>query len=213
MMHACSRTGPDSAGGGPAIRFGSRARPNAGTGAAPSRLRRPDAGFTLVEIRIVVAIIAVVFAMGAPGFVQVLQKGPIRQAVSDVVEALGQARAQAILRGVPVEFRLTGEGAVEVWASNDHGRGPQPDLPDASVEETADVGPPAKVFSARLHPDIAVTLLELNFRSQMETEETRVRFYPNGTSDDFTVVLESGGEIHRIWLDPITALTDLEKMR
>ncbi|MCL4180986.1 MAG: GspH/FimT family pseudopilin [Verrucomicrobia bacterium] len=213
MMHTKFRTGHDSACGGPVIRFAARARPNAAERAARPRFRRPGAGFTLVEIMIVVAIIAVVFAMGAPGFVQVLQKGPMRQAVSDVVEALGQARAQAILRGVPVEFRLTGEGAMEVWPSNDHSRGPQPELLDASVEDEAGAGPPAKVFSARLHQDIAVTLLELNFRSQMEAEETRVRFYPNGTSDDFTVVMEFGGEIHRIWLDPITALADLEKLR
>jgi prepilin-type N-terminal cleavage/methylation domain-containing protein len=212
-MHAKFRTGHDSARVGPAIRFVARGRPHAGERAARSRFRRPGAGFTLVEIMIVVAIIAVVFAMGAPGFVRVLQKGPMRQAVSDVVEALGQARAQAILRGVPVEFRLTGEGTMDVCPSNDHGRGPQPEFPDASIEEEVDAGPPVKVFSARLHQDIAVTLLELNLRSQMEAEETRVRFYPNGTSDDFTVVLEFGGEIHRIWLDPITALADLEKMR
>jgi hypothetical protein len=137
----------------------------------------------------------------------------MRQAVSDVVEGLGQARAQAILRGVPMEFRLTGEGVLEVLPANDRSPGRPSGRLDAAFEEEPDPGPRTKIFFSRLHQDIAVTLVELNFNPQMEAEETRVRFYPNGTSDDFTVVLEFGGEIHRIWLDPITALADLEKLR
>jgi prepilin-type N-terminal cleavage/methylation domain-containing protein len=169
-------------------------------------------GFTLVEIMIVVAIIAIAFAIGVPSFVRVLQKEPMRQAVSDVVEALGQARAQAILRGGPVEFRLSGEGEMEVMAA----RVREVELPPPSVvvepgERSAE--PPDKVFSARLNRDIAVTLLEVNFRSQMDAVEARVRFHPNGTCDDFTIVLEAGGRIQRIWLDPITALADLETLR
>lgn len=172
-----------------------------------------DCGFTLVEIMIVVAVVAIVFAIGAPSFVHVVQKEPMRQAVSDVIEALGQARAQAILRGVNVEFRLTGEGDLGVVPAEGRGRRLRFDgFNDPSVEgEPGDAS--RMLFSARLHGDVAVTLLEVNFRSQMDAEEARVRFHPNGTCDDFTVVLEFGREMRRIWVDPITALADVEALR
>jgi Tfp pilus assembly protein FimT len=165
-----------------------------------------------VEIMIVIAVVAIVFAIGAPSFARVLQKGPMRQAVSDVVEALGQARAQAILRGVPVEFVLDGEGTMRVVPANDRGSLVRTAQPDVEAGEVSDKNTGSS-FTAVLGEDIAVTLLEVNFRTQMEATEARVRFHSNGTSDDFTIVLESGLEMRRIWLDPITALADLETLR
>jgi prepilin-type N-terminal cleavage/methylation domain-containing protein len=169
-------------------------------------------GFTLVEIMIVVAVVAIVFAIGAPSFVQVVQKEPMRQAVSDIVELLGQARAQSILRGVAVEFRIAGEGVLGVVLVDDSRRGARLDSFNKPLEGEPE-GAPHTLFSARLHDDVAVTLLEVNFRSQMEADEARVRFHPNGTCDDFTVVLEFGREMRRIWVDPITALADVETLR
>ena len=170
-------------------------------------------GFTLVEIMIVIAVVAIVFAIGAPSFARMVQKGPMRQAISDVVEALGQARAQAILRGVAVEFVLSGEGIMRVVPASDRESLARTALAaDGEVGEARDTDAGSS-FTAVLGEDIAVTLLEVNFRTQMEATEARVRFHPNGTSDDFTIVLESGLEMRRIWLDPITALADLEILR
>jgi len=162
---------------------------------------------------IVVAVVAIVFAIGAPSFARMVQKGPMRQAISDVVEALGQARAQAILRGVAVEFVLSGEGIMRVVPASDRESLLRAALSaDGEVGEARDTDAGSS-FTAVLGEDIAVTLLEVNFRTQMEATEARVRFHPNGTSDDFTIVLESGLEMRRIWLDPITALADLEILR
>src|SRR2546423_13225599 len=66
--------------------------------------KAPGAGFTLIEIMVVIGILAIVLAMGVPPFVRSLQKDSLRQAVSDIEEACGRARAQAILRGVPTEL-------------------------------------------------------------------------------------------------------------
>jgi prepilin-type N-terminal cleavage/methylation domain-containing protein len=192
---------------------GPSARPWAGADERLCAVARCSRGFTLVEIMIVVAVIAIAFAIGAPSFVQVVQKGPMRQAISDVVEALGQARAQAILRGVPVEFVLSGEGEMQVRpARQRHGALKPARLADAEIAEPTEASA-GIAFSARLGEDIAIWLLEVNFRDQMDASEARVRFYPNGTSDDFTIVLEFGLERRRIWLDPITALVELETLR
>jgi type II secretion system protein H len=179
----------------------------------PGYAGRGLSGFTLVEIMIVVAILGIVLAMGLPSFVQTLRKEPLRQAVSDVAEGLSQARAYAILQGVPAQFILRGSG--ESWVE------PLPTAATARAEAPEDQDrfptdgfiPANALFSRRLHEDVGITLLEVNFRSQMEAEQARVRFYPNGTCDDFTVVLEARGGIRKIALDPITGLADLETLR
>jgi hypothetical protein len=47
----------------------------------------------------------------------------------------------------------------------------------------------------------------------MEAEETRVRFHPNGTSDDFTILIESRAGMRKVFLDSITGLADMEVIR
>jgi prepilin-type N-terminal cleavage/methylation domain-containing protein len=163
------------------------------------------AGFTLLEIMIVVGILGIVLAMGAPSFVRVLTKEPLRQAVSDVSEILAHARATAILRGLPAQARFRGDGQLTVELI------PQNVNPAASATEQDEE--PRPLMLRQLHPDVAVTLLEVNFNSQMEQPVARVRFHPNGTSDDFTIALEAGGGIRLVSLDPITALADVEVVR
>jgi hypothetical protein len=64
-----------------------------------------------------------------------------------------------------------------------------------------------------LDPDVAITLLYVNLKNRMDAEEARVKFFPNGTSDDFTIVLESSAGTRKVSLDCITALPDLEIIR
>jgi prepilin-type N-terminal cleavage/methylation domain-containing protein len=184
--------------------------------------RTDRGGFTLVEIMVVIGILTMVLAMGAPSFVRILKKEPLRQAASDVVEGLSHARAQAILQGVTTEFVLNAaDGVMTVRLAPDRGLEatnsftgldlPDGSLPEAQSPASADSTMPP--FSARLHPDIAVALLYVNLRDQMEAEEARVRFHPNGTSDDFTLLIESREGMRKVFLDSITSLADQEIIR
>jgi len=69
------------------------------------------------------------------------------------------------------------------------------------------------LFSARLHEDIAVTLLYVNLKDRMKTEESRVHFYPNGTSDEFTIILQMGRGVRKISLDCVTGLANVAVIR
>jgi prepilin-type N-terminal cleavage/methylation domain-containing protein len=165
----------------------------------------PAAGaFTLIEIMLVVGILGIVLAMGLPPMVRVIQREPLRQAVTDVVQALTDARAQAILQGIPAEVVLQGDGLIRVPM-------PQPvRLADAREGEDLDwagVTSARPVFEARLHEEVMVRSIQLNLVEMLEATEVRITFHPNGMSDDFTMWLEdTRGGRETISLDPITGL-------
>ena len=183
-----------------------------------SRARIPTRGgdgFTLIEIMMVVGILGMVLVMAMPAFVQSIKKDPLRQAMSDIEAACSKARREAILRGSPVELVIRAEGGqLDVVPARDDNAGQtaagaeslgQP--PEQSADKAGSVSP---VFSARLNENVAVTLLYVNLKDQMEAEETRVHFYPNGTSDEFTIILQFGNEMRKISLEVVTALVNVE---
>ena len=62
--------------------------------------------------------------------------------------------------------------------------------------------------------DVVIDILGVNFIQFENAEEARVCFFPNGTSDEFTIVLHSsGGNYEKIYLDTVTALPEIEDIR
>lgn len=141
-------------------------------------------GFTLVELMIVVAIMGLVVGMGIPALFRVAEKDSLRATVTAMMEACHAARAQAILTGQPatVHWRPR-ERAFEA-----PGRG-----------------------SFVVPGDVGIDALEINFVDVRDFDSAPVRFYPNGTSDEYTVVFSSARHEQRfIELDCITALPRIE---
>ena len=176
--------------------------------------RARHAGFTLIEIMIVIGIIGIVLAMGAPPFVRMLQKDSLRQAVGDITEACSRARAAAILQGEATELVIrAADGQLTVAPAPDT-RMEAGAAGEGSAGQPAEAGvPKPSLFGARLHEDIAVTLLYVNLKDRMKTEESRVHFYPNGTSDEFTIILQMGRGVRKISLDCVTGLANVEVIR
>ena len=73
--------------------------------------------------------------------------------------------------------------------------------------------PKSDEFSAHLNEDVAITLLYVNLKDQMQMDESHVRFYPNGTSDEFTIVIQTDRGIRKISLECVTALASMEVIR
>ena len=146
----------------------------------------PRRAFTLIEIMIVVGIIGLIMAMGVPSLLQMLRKEGMRKAVSDVTELLGDARAEAILKGQKtyVSFR------------------PADNRLDSSIGK-----------SVTLADGIAMEAIGINLMDFSETEESRVWFYPNGTSDELTLVLHSGTDWRKITLEFSTAIASAEPLK
>jgi Tfp pilus assembly protein FimT len=172
---------------------------------------------------IVMGIMLLILSMGLPSMVRVLEKAPLRQAVSDVEEGLHDARAQAILQGRVTEFVITAEGDVLVRWLGDQREG-QAESSSAEggwidpLEEgnEADLGG-GGIFRARLGEDVGIMLLRINggpdLVSATDAGEGRVRFYPNGTSDDLELDLQDATGGRKIVLDPITGFAEVEVLR
>lgn len=170
---------------------------------------RGTPAFTLVEIMIVVAILAIVLAAGIPAFVTAMRQEGMRRAVTEVTDACGFARAQAILHGGPAMLRIRPrEGVFEVPAggrTDGEGRnGRGGDYPRNGSGEGR------MIYSARLPENVGIELMGVNFVELQDAEEARVWFFPNGTSDEFTVVLRSDrDEWRQISLEVVTGLAEV----
>ncbi len=173
------------------------------------------AAFTLIELMVVLAIIAVLAVIGVPAFVKAFRKEPLRQAISDIMEVCGNARARAIMGGEPTEVlfkpqervaRVSGAGA---------------DTPAGTAQlSTAGIGGggafvtdlprPGSGLSATWSGRLLLQMLDVNFVEYKDAETARVRFFANGTCDEMRLVLHSDdGEQRGVILDPITGLASM----
>jgi prepilin-type N-terminal cleavage/methylation domain-containing protein len=176
-------------------------------------------GFTLIEIMVVISIAAMVLVIGLPSFLRTFKKGPIGQATSDVIEACSFARARAILDGTPAELRIFPKARQFTVSS-----GPQPGAADLALGGAkllaggGDTGEPSPaepaIYTAQLPAEVEIEMVDVNLREYKDAAETRVWFYPNGTSDELTVVLQwNQTDWRKITLDMVTGLADWEPLK
>ena len=170
-------------------------------------------GFTLLEIMVALAIAALIMAVGVPSFVKAARREGLRKGVMDLVEGCSEARTQAILKGTPVDLLIQPQDRrITVAAA---------ELDDAGVWATGEksVRPdethvPARHPFARVWPEqVGFLHIWVKFEDSIEASEARIRFYPNGTSDEFTAILVSTEGQYKVSLDPVTGYADSEPFR
>jgi prepilin-type N-terminal cleavage/methylation domain-containing protein len=178
--------------------------------------------FTLLELVVVVAVMGIILMMGIPAIRSATHRDPMAQAVVDILDACQGsrehpgARSLAILRGRKMELRIfPQERRIEVGEASS---GANPGATqDNSAEAPADAPPkPADSagFSAQLSDRISFKMLDVNFIDCRNEEEATIWFYPDGTSDEFNVILVSDtGEARRITLDIVTALPQVVNLQ
>jgi len=149
----------------------------------PGRRLAPS-GFTLVEVMVVVAILGVVMAISLPAIHRGMDKQPMRRTMNELREACSLARARAILGGTTTQlvFRPL-EGTYSVSG----GKG--------------------KSFSGTIDESLSIEMLDVNLWEFNREDLAVVHFYPNGTCDEFTLILRSeDNEWRKLSLEVTTAL-------
>jgi len=169
---------------------------------------RPVSAFTLIEIMVVVAIMGIILATGIPSIYRIWKKEGMRQAISDVWDVCNNARAKAIFSGSQVEvvfyplerrFEIGGGGA---------STSPSPEGNIEHVERPVPSG--GAGLSGQLPEDIIIDMLDVNLSEYRESEFVRVRFFPNGTSDEMTLILRSSKNEQRgISLEVTTGIASI----
>jgi prepilin-type N-terminal cleavage/methylation domain-containing protein len=161
------------------------------------------AGFTLMEIMIVVAIIAIVMTAGIPSMMRAMQRDDLARAVHDTIEGGKTARDRAILQGIPYEFVLRENGEMDVRALPPARQ--RTSMPfQAAGSPGKSEGAPYSGFPRKLGEDVMIQLVDVNFVNHMQDAEARVRFFPNGTCDEFTVVYAWQGKQRTVTADIVT---------
>jgi type II secretion system protein H len=173
---------------------------------APAKATVPRAGFTLIEIMIVVAIIGLVAALGVPSILQTFRKEGMRKTLTEVQQLLGDARTRAIFsnRTTEVIFHPAEKRLELADAPADAAPAPLTGSPANNPE--AAPPPPNARGSVVLPDNVDIAMLDINLLDYGASEVAHVRFFPNGTCDELTLVLHSGDEWQKITLEFSTAL-------
>ncbi len=163
----------------------------------------------------VVAIIGLMMAMGVPAILRTMHQEPLRKAVNDVMNICSHARAQAILHGVTtcvVFHPRSGEVTLAaVAATNSPDVFTPPDAPDNGGKTSAFDA--SALNSAQFDDSITIDMLDINLTEYKDANEAWVRFFPDGTSDEMTLILHSGDQYRKISLEVTTGLAFLEVIR
>lgn len=160
--------------------------------------------FTLIELMMVVAIVGLMMATGVPAILSVSREAPLRKAVNDVTEICSHARARAILQGQTMD--VTFYPRLRQVSFNAGTDASAPVAPSTRLGQAA-------VNSAEFGSSVVIEGLGINNLDFTDSDQARVRFFSNGTSDEMTLVLSSNGEYRKITLEVTTALASVSNVR
>ncbi|MGY8650777.1 MAG: pilus assembly FimT family protein [Verrucomicrobiia bacterium] len=169
---------------------------------SPNNSRR-NAGFTLVEIMVVVAIMGVLLGLALMNFNAINKKEPLEQAVSDLEGLCRRARTEAIVKSRPMDLTLDSDGGRFELATAPHAQNapdPESGLLIATVQEAATLDQAALPTGV----EFEIVLPEESLDSETPGVVV-IRFYPNGTAEPLEALMIMSGEgVYTLVLDPVT---------
>jgi type II secretion system protein H len=161
-------------------------------------ITRLNAGFTLVEMMVVVAIMGLLLGLAMLNFRAISQKEPLEQAVSDVEGLCRIARTEAIVKSRPMDLTINSETGQLLLST----------APQATNSPDSETGVEEAVVidQASLPSDVEMEIIIPEDIMDSETPGVVViRFYPNGTAEPLQGLIMLPGEgVYTMILDPVT---------
>ena len=181
--------------------------------------RSARSAFTLIELMVVIGLIMIVMTIGIPRLIY-NNETPLGGTLSAVMDACAAARTKAILSGQPTKVVVDSENySVTVGGASIK---PKTELEilnsdttnfdslDGEPKPTPQTG---TSFSGKIHADVGVDFLAVNFKDMLDEGRAEINFYPNGTSDEFAIGMRhiTGDGVQRfVHLDSVTGLAYLK---
>lgn len=138
-----------------------------------------ERGFTLVELLVVLAIMAMTLTIAVPRFSQVLPGSQLREATQALAASLREARGRAIRTGRAVALTLDLDAGLY------------------RIEGDAESDPTAL-------PDALALAFDGGPLSHIGDGERRIRFFPDGGATGGSIALSSGARSRSIDVDWLT---------
>lgn len=184
------------------------------------QLNPQSAGFTLLELMLVVAIMIIAVAFAYPAIREARHREAMTQAMKDITDLCRRARAEAILTGQPMELRIfphdmrfeVGQAPVDVPPPSPSASPAPGATDDGSAPAPATYRKPPSPFisSAQLSDQVRIEMFFVNFVDCQDYDMARVRFYPNGTCDDMTIIIQQDMDERKISLEAVTSLVKID---
>jgi general secretion pathway protein H len=147
--------------------------------------RRSEAGFTLIELTVCLALVAAVLAMASPLLSRIQAGWSLRGAAHEVADQMLRARGRAIDQGRPAEF------AIDLGAGTFTGGPGRPQ---------------------HLPRGTAISLLTVE-GEQLGRAAGAIRFFPDGSSTGGGVALAQGNDRVDVRVDWVTGRVTVEPAR
>ena len=175
--------------------------------------------FTLIELMVVIGLIMIVMTIGIPRLIY-NNETPLGGSLSAVMDACAAARTKAILSGQTTKVIIDSEtysvtlGGVSTKPKTElESLNPDTNNLDSLNDDPKQTAQTGSSFSGKIHADVGVDFLAVNFKDMSEAERAEINFYPNGTSDEFAIGMRhiTGDGVQRfVHLDSVTGLAYLK---
>ncbi len=175
--------------------------------------------FTLIELMVVIGLIMIVMTIGIPRLIY-NNETPLGGSLSAVMDACAAARTKAILSGQTTKVIIDSEtysvtlGGVSTKPKTElESLNPDTNNLDSLNDDPKQTAQTGSSFSGKIHADVGVDFLAVNFKDMSEAERAEINFFPNGTSDEFAIGMRhiTGDGVQRfVHLDSVTGLAYLK---
>jgi len=150
-----------------------------------SEKRQIAGGFTLLELMLTVAVLAILMAIGGPSMLRAAEKRRTIAAAEQIYGELQLARSESVARSAQIFANVVGGAGWAIGISNNSACDPSDNMPACTLPEVTGGGDITHLFSAADFQNIAVA-----------TTSNQITFSPQrATATSATITVTSTGNV------------------